>query len=226
MEPSRGFRRNREWIRRLPVGQRVLVQPEAGYPSLREHLATRRRFLEVMGASLATASGLLLGCQGTLGAGNDEDAGEGGPDTSTPLPDAARPPDATARPPGSEQWPGYHTLRIPLDDDLTVQMLDRYSAIFHVDVATSDVDTYQTLVEHPLAARDACLDIVQKQTYEALNTPLGMAAAEDLLLEALDALVMTLDHHDRPTIELVALHISAFEEPVVNPGEMRKPSYP
>ena len=105
-------------------------------------------------------------------------------------------------------------------------MNDYWIAIFHVDAATYDSDTYQTLLAHQEEAQNVCLDVVSQHTYESLNSPQGMAAAEDALLTALDELVMTLDGHDQPTIEMVALHVTDFEENDVMPGAMRKPAYP
>ena len=228
MTPSRGnrgARRTRRAVRNI-VEQRVLEKPVVGYPSLGEHLATRRRFLEVMGASLTTAGGMLPGCQGSVGPGAGEDAATGGPDASTWPPDASAPPDATVSLPGGQQWPGYYAIRIPRGHSLTATLMDRYRAIFQVDAATHDANSYQELLEHPLAAQDLCRDIVAEQTYEALNTPRGLAEAEDLLLAALDGLVMMLNGHDRLTIEMVALHITELEEQIVMPGELRRPSYP
>lgn len=208
--------------------RKIVELEEAGYPTLKEQRATRRQFLGVMGASLA-AGGLCAACGQAMGPGSMDDAGAGagaGSDATTPLPDAAGQLDSSVRAPGGEQWPGYYTVRIPIEGELTAHLSDYIAVVFHVDAATYNQETYRTLQESSAQTEQVCQDLVSEHSYDELTSPESIASVEDSVLEALDEQVMTLDGHSTSTIELVALHISRFEEEPTIVGAISKPYYP
>jgi hypothetical protein len=179
---------------------------EPGYPSLRSHLTTRRRFLELTGATVA-AGGLATACGRAMGV-------EGEPDASTP--------DA----PGGDPGPEFYTVRIPITDELSAYLLDNGYAQFHVEAVTYVADTQNALLEHMSSAEDTCRQCVSEYTFDSLDTAAGVAACEDDLLTALDELVMDLEGHSNVTVEYVTLSISYLEPYAEMGGISGEPSYP
>lgn len=191
---------------------------QTDYPSLREHLATRRRFLGVAGASLAVGT-LHAACNRSLGAPGD-------PDATVPQPDAAMPHPDTGQIDGGEQLPEYYIIRIPLTGELSAYLLDDGYAQFHVEVVTYVLDTANALQEDMTAAEDACRPCVSEYTYDTLNTAAGVIACEEDLLTAVDEHVMQLEGHSNPTVEYVTLSITYLEPNVGIGGARGEPEYP
>ncbi len=179
---------------------------EPGYPSLRAHRTTRRRFLELAGVTVA-AGGLATACGRAMGI-------EGEPDASTP--------DA----PGGDPGPQFYTVRIPVTDELSAYLLDNGYAQFYVEVVTYVVDTESALREDMSSAEDACRKCVSEYTFDSLNTAAGVLACEDDLITALDELVMELEGHTNPTVEYATLTISYLEPYAELGGIAGEPSYP
>jgi hypothetical protein len=200
------------------------VDTQTEYPSLREHLATRRRFLGVAGASLAVGT-LHAACSRSMGSPGDGDATVP-PDVTLPLPDATVPHPDTGPIDGGEQLPEYYIIRIPVTGELSAYLLDNGYAQFYVEVATYVLDTANALQEDMVAAEDACRPCVSEYTYDSLNTAAGVLACEEDLLTALDEHVMLAEGHTTPTVEHVTLTISYLEPYAEIGGAREAPSYP
>lgn len=179
---------------------------EPGYPSLRSHLTTRRRFLEVAGVAVA-AGGLATACGRPMGNQSEPDAS---------IPDA----------PGGDPGPDYFTLRIPGEGELYAYLIDGGSAQFYVELATYHQDSFQVLLDNFEDASNRARSILQEYTYDGLNTAQGVIGAEDDIHEALDALVMELSAHNEATIEALTLHITYLDPEPMMMGEAPFPSYP
>lgn len=192
------------------------TEPE--YPTLRSHLASRRRFLTVAGASVA-ASAVAVACNRAMGAGPG-DAG------TNPEPDAAPPqPDATIEVMGVESVPDYFTLRIPVSNELSAYLIDGGYASFYVITATYVAETYQVLQELMNSAQDVCRSTLEDFTYDALNTAQGITGAEQDLRDALDEFCET-EHGHPATLEAVTLHISYLSPYADIDGDSAIPEYP
>lgn len=188
------------------VIQKFTRPQDAGYPSLQEHLTTRRRFLEVAGVAVA-AGGLATACGRALG-------NEGEPDAGTPPP------------PGVYPGPDFYTLRIPDEGDLYAYLIDGGSAQFYVELVTYRYDSFQALLNHIDDASSRARSTLQEHTYDSLSTAQGVIAAEDEIHEALDALVMELGAHGEATIEALTLHITYLDPEPIMMGDAPFPSYP
>jgi hypothetical protein len=202
---------------------------QTAYPSLREHLATRRRFLGVAGASLA-AGALHAACNRSLGAPGDPDATVQPPlpdaTVQPPLPDATVPPPDTGPIPGTEQQPEYYTVRIPVTGELSAYLIDEGYAQFYVEAVTYVLDSANALTESMASAEETCRLAVVEHTYDSLSTAAGLAACEDDLLGALDQLVMDLEGHQDPTLEYAVLTITYLQPYAEIGGARGEPSYP
>jgi hypothetical protein len=205
---------------RRPLGE---SHHAGAYPSLRQHMATRRRFLGLTGAAGATlATGSLLGaCMRSLGATEGDDAGA--PDARTP---DARTPDGHIEMPGEMPWPDYFTLRIPATNHISAYLVDGGYCGFFVELVTYEEPTYLSLLDHMSSAETRCRNTVSELTYDTLNTAAGISSAEDDLLDALDALAGELNGHTNPTIEAVTLTLVQLEPYAPIDGGMPQPSYP
>lgn len=192
--------------RRIQKPQKSQQPQEPGYPSLRAHLTTRRRFLEVAGVTMA-AGGLATACGRAL-------ANDSQPDAS--VPDA----------PGGDPGPDYYALRIPGEGDLYAYLLDGGSAQFYVELVTYHPDSYQALVDNFEDASTQIRATMQEYTYDGLNSAQGLISAEDELHDALDALVMGWNAHNEATIEALTLHITYLDPEPMMMGEAPFPSYP
>ncbi|MFC1482454.1 hypothetical protein ACFL51_01470 [Myxococcota bacterium] len=196
------------------------------YPTLREHLTSRRRFLEIAGATIA-ASGLGAACDRGLGAGSDPDASTPQPDGSAPPPDGSVPPDASHPPvPGGEREPHYYTLRLPAQDSASAYLIDDGYAAFYVIAATYDEQSYEALAADLQQAVDRCRSTIEEYTYDELVTSQGVAAAEDDIVASLDVLCQELNNHTYPTMEGVTLYLTMLEPSTDILGDMAEPSYP
>ena len=202
--------------------QTGLAAPVSAYPSLKEHLATRRHFLGLTGAtgvSLA-AGGLLGACTRHLGQSPD-------PDAQAPKPDAGSPsPDGHIDMPGEMPYPDYFTLRIPVESSLSAYLLDGGYCNFYVEMVTYVEATYLALFEHLATAGDRCRSVLEDLTYDTLSTAAGIAAAEEDLQDELDALVTELTLVQGATVEAVTLNILLLEPYAPMDGGMPEPSYP
>ena len=158
--------------------RRAVTPSRVEYPSLKEHLATRRRFLGVAGATLA--AGGLAACTRSL-SGEDGDAGV--------TPDA-RPngPDATIATPGEAPYPDYYFVRIPAEGDLYVYLADGGYLTGYVEASTYSQASYLALLDHLDTAAERCRAALVDFTYDQLNTAAGVDMAEADLVDALDAL--------------------------------------
>jgi hypothetical protein len=188
------------------------VAAERSYPSLKEHLASRRRFLAVAGASVA-AGGIWAACTRGLGSGE-------------PGPDAHVEPDADVTILGDIVDPQYYLLRIPVTGDLASYLADGGYCTFYVELATYAAATYDTLVAHLADAEQRCRAVIQDFTYDGLNTAAGVTAAEDDLLDGLDELVQELDNHTAPTVEHVTLNVTYLQPYEQMDGGIGLPEYP
>ncbi len=185
---------------------RKTQQPsEPGYPSLQSHLTTRRRFLEVAGVATAVG-GLAAACGRPMGQGAQ--------------------PDATVVAPGVDIGPEYYNLRLPAEGELYAYLIDGGSAQFYVELVTYSFDSYEALRERLDDASSEARSMVQEHTYDSLNSPQGVLAAEDDIHEALDALVMQYNAHNEATIEAVTLHITYLDPDPMMMGEAPFPAYP
>jgi hypothetical protein len=196
---------------------------DAGYPSLKEHVMSRRRFLELAGTSLA-ATGLMAACGRALG-GSDSDGGVD-PDAEI-LPDGhIHQPDGDIEILGDIEEPDYFILRIPETGDLTSYLVDGGYCMFFVKVATYNADSYDALRDNPSRAQQVCRETIADFTYDTLNTSQGVLQAEDDLLSALDELCQELNGHSSPTLEAATLHITYLDSQLHMDGGMPEPSYP
>ncbi len=195
--------------------KRATSRPEQSYPSLKQHVANRRRFLAVAGASVA-AGGLWAAC--TRGLGSAEGIG--------PAPDAQVGPDAEVFLAGDVAEPEYFLLRIPVSGDISAYLSDGGYCTFFVELATYSASTYDTLTQNMDEAADRCRALLVDYTYDGLSTAAGVAAAEDDLLGELDDLVGEIEGHNLPTVELVTLTISYLEPVEQLDGGIGEPQYP
>lgn len=204
--------------------KRRVVQPqhtEPDYPTLQSHLASRRRFLTVAGASVA-ASAVAAACNRAMGTG-PADAGaepDAAPDAAPPGPDAI-----TIEIGGIEAEPSYFTVRIPVSSELSAYLMDGGYASFYVIAATYVADSYQVLQELMNGAQDVCRSTLEEFTYDALNTAQGITGAEQDLRDALDEFCEA-DHGQPATLEAVTLHISYLSPYADIDGDMAFPEYP
>jgi len=192
--------------------KKATSEPRTRYPSLKEHLASRRRFLAVAGASVA-AGGLWAACSRGLGSGE-------------PGPDAYVEPDADITILGDIEEPQYFLLRIPVTGDLSSYLADGGYCSYYVELATYVGTTFDTLTQHMADAEQRCRAVLQDFTYDGLNTAAGVAAAEDDLTDGLDELVGELEGHTNPTVEAVTLTISYLEPYGQMDGGIGLPEYP
>lgn len=203
-------------------GDLAATAPLACYPSLREHLATRRRFLGLAGATGASlaAGGLLTACSRGLGQAPDSDA------QVPPLDARTSNTDAHVEMPGEAPWPDYFTLRIPVEGNLSAYLMDGGYCTFYVELATYVEASYLALLEHLEAAGDRCRSTLADFSYDTLSTAAGVASAEDDLHDELDALASELTQNPGPTIEALTLTLSYLEPYAPMDGGMPEPSYP
>lgn len=192
--------------------KKATMETESSYPSLKEHLANRRRFLAVAGASVA-AGGFWAACTRGMGAGE-------------PGPDAHVEPDADITIMGDVEEPHYYLLRIPVTGDLSAYLADGGYCSFYVEVATYVASTHDTLTQNMADAEEACRMVLQDFTYDGLNTAAGVGAAEDDLLDGLDEVVQDLEGHTQLTVEAVTLNISYLEPYGQMDGGIGMPEYP
>ncbi len=186
--------------------KKVTAETEQSYPSLKQHVAGRRKFLAVAGASVA-ASGLWAAC--SRGLGNSEPG-----------------PDAEVTILGDIEEPHYYLLRVPVTGDLSSYLADGGYCSFYVELATYSASSYDTLTQNMADAEARCRAVLQDFTYDSLNTAAGVASAEDDLLDGLDELVQELENHTAPTLELVTLNISYLEPYEQLDGGIGMPEYP
>jgi hypothetical protein len=210
------------------VVQTQTAEPE--YPSLQEHLASRRKFLTYAGVTV-TAGALAAACNRSLGAGQPDastepDATPPQPDATPPQPDATPPqPDATIEIGGIEQQPDYFTVRIPVSGEVSAYLVDGGYASFYVIVATYWADSYDELQEHMADAQSVCRVTLEEHTYDALNTAAGITGAESDLRDALDDFC-EVQHGQPATLEAVTLHISYLSPVAELGGDSPSPEYP
>lgn len=200
----------------------TVTPPLAEYPSLKEHLATRRRFLGVAGATLA--AGGLAACSRSL----QVEGGDGGvsPDAAV-TPDArVNDPDAVVINPGESPYPDYYFVRIPAEGDLYVYLADGGYLTGYVEVSTYSEVSYLALIDHLDQAAERCRAALVDFTYDQMNTAAGVDMAEADLQETLDALCQELGNHQDPTLEAVTLTITYLQPDAPIDGGMGKPSYP
>jgi len=191
---------------------------EPDYPTLQSHLASRRRFLTVAGASVA-ASAVAAACNRAMGVG----PGDAGPE---PDPDAAPPqPDATIEIGGVAPGPDYFTLRIPIEGELSAYLIDGGYASFYIIAATYVAESHQVLQDLTNGAQDVCRATLEELTYDALNTAEGVAGAEQDLRDALDNFCEA-EHGYPATLEAVTLYISYLSPYADIGGDSAFPEYP
>lgn len=187
---------------------------DSGYPTLEEHMVSRRRFLELAGGCLGSiaAGGFLAACGRGLGA-VDGDAGT--------EPDGDTPPI-----PGDVEQPQYFTLRIPDSGNLTAYLYDGGMCVFYVEMATYSEPMYAALAANSPQAADACRTAIADFNYDELDTGQGRVAAEDDLLDSLETLGRRLAQNENLTVEAVTLHIVSLEPEVPIDGMMAVPRFP
>ena len=181
------------------------------YPSLHEHVASRReqapsrrRFLGVAGATLAV--GGLAACSRNMGIDAE--------------------PDASIEIGGAEPQPDYFTIRFPLQGDLTAWLSDGGYATFWLTAVTWNEQSYQTLLDQRADAEAQLRATLSDFTYDGLNSAQGESSAEDDLLDALDQFCQEQNHHNDPTIQTVNLTITYLTPNDDLMGDMAEPAYP
>lgn len=192
--------------------KKATLEHESSYPSLKQHLASRRRFMALAGASVA-AGGLWAACSRGLGTGE-------------PGPDAHVEPDAEITILGDIEEPQYFLLRIPVTGDLSAYLADGGYCSFYVELATYVASSFDTLTQNMASAEERCRVVLQDFTYDGLNTAAGVAGAEDDLLDGLDELVGEIEGHTDATVEAVTLTISYLEPYGQLDGGIGLPEYP
>jgi hypothetical protein len=207
---------------RRPI-RKASPSAETSYPTLQEHLKSRRQFLGLAGASVAT-SGLLLACGGRNIGQSPPDGGVG-PDART-RPDGEIGPDADTELMGDIAYPEYYLLRIPKTGDLVAYLMDGALCQFWVEVATYVAASYDALNADLDTAAERCRQTLVDFTHDELNTAQGVAAAEDDLVDAMDQLCQELLNHQDQTIEAVTLTITYLDPNGGMGGAPRSPDYP
>lgn len=210
---------------RRKIRKATSSQP-AGYPSLKEHLVSRRRFLEMAGVSLA-ASGLWAACSRPLGSSTTGSDGGVDPDGEVePRPDAEVLPDADIEIMGDVEGPDYFILRIPQTGSMAAYLVDGGYCEFYVEVATYNADSHDALRDNMNQAREACRSTMADFTYDTLDSAQGVIQAEDDLFTALDELCQELNGHSATTLEGVTLTITYLDSQAHMDGGMPEPEYP
>jgi len=131
------------------------------YPTVREHLLSRREALGVLGVSFVAGAGVMSkGCLAGM-----QDAPGAASDASTT----------------------YLTFRVPVQGDLAVDLADAAPCRFSVNALTYYQDTYDYLTSHEAEAEQACVDAVGPYTYDTLGTVAGVLQAEDDIRDGLSA---------------------------------------
>ena len=191
----------------------------ADYPSLQEHMLTRRRFLRLAGVSLA-AGGVLAGCGRNLGIMD----GDGGVHDSGV--DGGKEPDADVEILGVMQEPDYFTLRIPGTGETTAYLEDGGICRFYVNVATYDALSHDLLRDNPGRSQEVTRETVADFTYDDLETEEGIVDAEAALRESLLELLEGWADGELMSIEAVTLVITHLEPEQMLDGGMPRPDYP
>lgn len=194
---------------------------DAGYPSLKQHLLSRRRFLELAGTSVA-AAGLLAACGRAVGV-RDPDGGTD-PDADT---DAGHQEvDADIEIGGVVAETDYYILRIPDTGEIYAYLVDGGECMFYVEAATYSAPSYDAMRENPERCRQCCREIISDFDFDTLDTAQGVAQAEDDLLSSLDELCQELNGHSSPTIEAVTLTTTHLSSEAQVDGGIGDPEYP
>jgi hypothetical protein len=194
---------------------------DAGYPSLKQHLLSRRRFLELAGTSVA-AAGLLAACGRAMGVGDPD----GGTDPDADMDAGEQEVDADIEIGGVVAETDYYILRIPDTGDLYAYLVDGGECMFYVEAATYSAPSYDAMRENPDRCQQCCRETISDFDFDTLDTAQGVAQAEDDLLSALDELCQDLNGHSDHTIEAVTLTITHLTPESQMDGGIGEPEYP
>jgi hypothetical protein len=190
------------------------------YPTLQEHLVSRRRFLELAGGCLA-ASTMWAACGRGIGASNPD-----GPDASTPDGSVDAEADGEVEIGGAVEQPQYHTLRLPAEGELISYLVPDGRCVFYVNVATYSGAAFNALMENRQQANDVCRSTISDFSYETLDGTGGVSQAEDDLYDSLLVLLSDLVAEQDATLEAVTFHIVELDPDVGLDGDPPQPSYP
>jgi hypothetical protein len=192
------------------------------YPTLKQHLMGRRRFLELAGGCLGSiaAGGVLAACGRELGV-NDGDAG-----TADATVDPDRQVGQDVEIGGVVQEPDYYTVRLPASGELTAYLTLGGRCLFYVNVATYSASAHDFFVDEREAANDLCRTTMADFTYEDLDRAGGVGEAEDDLMEALLTWLEDNLSQAEATLEAVSLFIVELDPDPGLDGGMPQPSYP
>jgi hypothetical protein len=182
--------------------RKATTKRSSDYPSLEEHMMSRRRFLELAGGCLA-AGGLWAACGRPLGNKSEEEVAI----------------------PGDVRQPDYYRLRIPTEHELTSYLYDGGVCVFYVEVVTYAENLHTALIDELERAEGACRATISDFSYDQLDTGEGRAAAEDDLADSLEQLGLELTGQDL-AVEALTLHIVSLEPYAPIDGGMPAPSYP
>ena len=200
------------------VAKRQEASSGDDYPSLKQHLVSRRRFLGFAGAGLA--AGLMAACSREVGiTGGDGGVGDGGTD-------GGREPDADVEIGGVSREPDYFTLRIPSSGETTAYLQEGGVCRFYVNVATYSALSHDLLRDNPARAQDTTRDTIAALTFEELDTNRGVSDAEEDLKAALLELLASWAEGESVSLEAVTLYISSLDPDVPMDGFAPAPSYP
>ncbi len=145
-----------------PKARAVADRTAPGYPSVREHLLSRRDVLGYLGVSCVVGAGALVqGCVGGL----QNTPGISGDAATT-----------------------YLTMRFPLQGDLSVELADATQCRFFVNALTYNQDTYDYFATHEAEAEQACIDTLGQFSHDDLSTAAGMVQAEAAIVDDLNAI--------------------------------------
>jgi hypothetical protein len=153
--------------RRKKAGWRTGRRPThcdapVGYPSVREHLLSRRDMMSTLGRAVIVGAGALsVGCvlndRRITGAAGD----------ASPL---------------------YWTIRLPLQETYSVTLADSAQCRFFMSILTYSEDTYNYFINHEVEVEQACVDALRPYSYDSLNSAVGVQDAESDVRDALNAL--------------------------------------
>lgn len=194
-------------------------ESNAGYPSLMEHLMSRRKFLSYAGVA-AAAGGVAAACGRNLGVVE----GDGGYDDKRV--DGGSEPDSEIEMMGVLPDPDYYTLRIPESGETTAYLAEGGKCRFYVNAVTYSALTYELLRDNPGGSQAATRKTIAGFTYDELKTDDGFDEAERAIYDSLSDLVEEWADGEDAQIEAVSLFITHLEPELHIDGGDPEPDYP
>ncbi len=195
------------------------LERDAGYPSLMDHLMSRRKFLSYAGVA-AAAGGVAAACGRNLGTVE----GDGGFDDKRV--DGGTEPDSEIQMMGVIAEPEYYNLRIPESGETTAYLAEGGKCRFYVNAVTYSASTYELLRENPGGSQAATRKAIVGFTYDELKTDEGFDEAERAIYDSLLDLVEEWSDGEDAQIEAVSLFITHLEPELHIDGGDPEPEYP